>query len=195
MGWPQDPTPSSPGCARGLSKRDIPPRKMPKVWDPDPVLQIFMHWDLPLSCAQLMRKCAFIVALLSGRRLSELFDLKCDSNHMQLTNTFVQFIPASLSKTDWASRISPSICLRSYSKDASLCPVAIICALLVERDALDIRHNRLLFNPRRPDSLVTLAIFKGFIERSLRDAGIDARPRFNARHGSVFRPGKKSING
>jgi hypothetical protein len=121
-----------------------------------------------------VRKCTFIAALLSGRRLSELFDLKCDNN--QLTNTFVQFIPASLSKTDRASRIGPSICLRFYSEDALLCPVAIIRALLVERDALDICHDLLFFNPRRPDSLVTLAIFKGFIERSLRDAGIDAPP-------------------
>jgi hypothetical protein len=176
MGWPRDPTPSSPGCARNLSRRD-PPRKIPKVWNPDPVLQIFMHWELPLSCAQIVRKCAFIVALLSGRRQSELFDLKCDSNHLQLTNTFVQFIPASLSKTDRVSRIGPSICLRSYSEDASLCPVAIIRAPLVERDALDIRHDRLFFNPRRPDSLVTLATSKGFIERSLRDAGIDHPPQ------------------
>jgi hypothetical protein len=138
---------------------------MPKVWDPDPVLQIFMHWDLPLSCAQLVRKCAFIIAILSGRRLSELFNLKCDDNHLQLTNTFVQFIPASLSKTDRASGIGPSICLCSYSEDASLCPEAIIRTLLEERDALDIRHNRLFFNPRCPDSLVTLAIFKGFIKK------------------------------
>jgi hypothetical protein len=147
---------------------------MPKVWDSDPVLQIFMHWDLPLSCTQLVRKCAFIVAILSGRLLSELSDLKCDENHLQLMNVFVQFIPASLSKTDRASRIGPSICLRSYSQDASLCPVAIIRALLEERDALGIRHDHLFFNPTCPDSLVILAIFKGFIERSLRDAGIDA---------------------
>jgi hypothetical protein len=149
-------------CKGSFEKR--PPRKIPKVWDPDPVLQIFMHWNLPLSCARIVRKCAFIVALLSGRRLSELFDLKCDSNHLQLTNTFVQLIPALLSKSNRAGRIGPS--LRSYSEDASLCPVAIICALLVKRDALDIRHDHLFFNPRRQDSLVTLATFKGFIEEA-----------------------------
>jgi hypothetical protein len=41
-----------------------PPRKMPKVWDQNPVLDIFMHWTLPLSCAQIVRKCAFIIAIL-----------------------------------------------------------------------------------------------------------------------------------
>jgi hypothetical protein len=123
-----------------------------------------------------VRKCAFIVALLSGSQQSELFNLKCDSNHLQLTDTFVQFIPASLSKTDKAGRLGPSICLRAYRKYASLCPVAIISALLVERDALDVCHNHLFFNPRHPDSLVTLVTFKGFIERNLRDAGIDSLP-------------------
>jgi hypothetical protein len=54
--------------------------------------------------------------------------------------------------------------------------VAIIHALMEARDALDIRHNHPFFNARRPDSLVTLDTFKGFITRSLRDAGIDAPP-------------------
>jgi hypothetical protein len=75
-----------------------------------------------------------------------------------------------------AGKLGPSICLRAYREDASLCPMAIIRTLLVERDALDVRHNRLFFNPSRPDSLVTLNTFKGFIARSLLDAGIDAPP-------------------
>jgi hypothetical protein len=54
--------------------------------------------------------------------------------------------------------------------------VAVIRALLEARDALDIRHNRLFFNARHPDSIVTLEIFRGFITRSLRYAGIDAPP-------------------
>jgi hypothetical protein len=108
----------------------------------------------------------------------ELFKLKCDSNHLQLSDTFVQLVPAFLSKTDKASKIGHPICLRAYRNNASLCPVAIIRALLEERDVLDVYHDRLFFNPSRPDSLVTLDTFKGFITRSLRDASIDAPPRF-----------------
>jgi hypothetical protein len=44
------------------------------------------------------------------------------------------------------------------------------------RDVLDIRHDRLFFDARRPDSIVTLKTFRGFISRCLRDAGIDASP-------------------
>jgi hypothetical protein len=86
----------------------------------------------------------------------------------------VQLVPAYLSKTDKAGRTGPLICLRSWREDESLCPVAVIRALMEARDALDIRHNRLFFNTRRPDSIVSLKTFRGFITRSLRDAGIDA---------------------
>jgi hypothetical protein len=44
--------------------------------------------------------------------------------------------------------------------------VAIIRALLVERDTLDVRHSRLFFNSSRLDSLVTLDTFKGFTTRA-----------------------------
>jgi hypothetical protein len=161
---------------KGAFEKRLPPRKMPSVWDPNPVLDIFMHRTLPLSCAQLVRKCAFIIAIVSDRRLSELFNLKFDVNHLQLSDNFVQLVPAYLTKTEKASRISHAICLRSYREDESLCPVAIIRALMEERDSLDIRHDRLFFNACRLDSLVTLNTFKGFITRSLQDAGIDAPP-------------------
>jgi hypothetical protein len=133
-----------------------------------------MHWLLPLSYAQLVRKCAFILAILSGRRLLELFNLKCNISHLQSSNNFVQLVPAYLSKTDKAGHIGPPICLRSWREDESLCPVAIIRAFMEARDALDIRHNHLFFNAPRPDSIVTLETSRGFITRCLRDAGIDA---------------------
>jgi hypothetical protein len=126
-----------------------------------------MHWILPLSYAQLMRKCAFILAILSGRRLSELFGLKCDIDHLQISNDSVQLVPASLSKRNRAGRIGLPICLSFWREDASICPVAVIRALLEARDVLDIRHDRLFFTARRPDSMVTLETFRGFISRCL----------------------------
>jgi hypothetical protein len=161
---------------KGAFTRRAPPRKVPSVWDPTPVMDIFMHWTLPLSCAQLVRKCAFILAVTSGRRLSELFALKCDDKHIQIYDDFVQLVPASLSKTDRVGHLGPPICLRSWREDSSICPVAIILALLEERALLDICHNRLFLNVRRPDSIMTLKTFRGCISRCLRDAGIEAPP-------------------
>jgi hypothetical protein len=127
-------------CKGSFEKRP-PLRKVPSVWDPTPVLDIFMHWHLPLSYAQLVRKCAFILAILSGRRLSKFFNLKCNVSHLQISNYFVQLVPAYLSKTDKAGRIGPPICLKSWREDESLCPVAVIRTLLEVRDALDIQHD------------------------------------------------------
>jgi hypothetical protein len=93
-----------------------------------------------------------------------------------ISKDFVQLVPGSLSKTDRARRIGPPICLKSWRKDASLCPVAVIRALLEARDALDICHDRLFFNACCPDSTVTFKTFRGFITRRLQDAGIDAPP-------------------
>jgi hypothetical protein len=133
-----------------------------------------MHWTLPLSYAQLVRKCAFILAILSARRHSELFGLKSDVNHLQISINFVQLVPASLSKTDRAGHLDPAICLRSWREDASICPVAVIRTLLEARDVLDIRHDRLFFNARHLDSIDHT--FRGFISRCLRDAGIYTPP-------------------
>jgi hypothetical protein len=67
---------------KGPFERRPPSRKVSLVWDPNPVLDIFKHWPLLLSCAQLVRKCVFILAIISGRLLSELFNLKCDDSHL-----------------------------------------------------------------------------------------------------------------
>jgi site-specific recombinase XerD len=72
-------------CKGTFTKRP-PPRKVLSVRDPTPVLDIFMHSSLPLGCAQFVRKCAFILAILYGRRLSELFRLKCDDKHIVVNN-------------------------------------------------------------------------------------------------------------
>jgi hypothetical protein len=143
---------------KGSFEKGSPPCKVPSVWDPTLVLDNFMHWHIPLSYAQLVRKCAFILAIFSGRCFSELFNLKCDVSHLQISNNLMQLVPASLSKTDKAGCIGPPICLKFWREDTSLCPVAVIRALLEARDALDIQHDQLFFNPRRPDFVMTLKL-------------------------------------
>jgi hypothetical protein len=87
-------------------------------------MDLFMHWSFPLSSAQLVRKCAFILAITSARRLSKLFSLKCIGKHIQINN-FVQFVPSSLSKTDHAGHLGPPIRLKAWREDASICPVPV----------------------------------------------------------------------
>jgi hypothetical protein len=135
-----------------------------------------MHWSLSLSCAQLVRKFTFILAITSARRLSKLFSLKCIGQHIQINDDFVQFVLASLSKTDRVGHLGPPIHLRAWKKDASICPVAITRALLAETVVLDIRHDRLFFDIHRPHTVMSLESFRGCISRCLQDTGIEAPP-------------------
>jgi hypothetical protein len=75
-------------CEGSFEKRPLL-REVPSVWVPTPVLDFFMHWCLPMGYAQLVRKCVFILAILSGRLLLELFNLKCDVSHLQISNDLV----------------------------------------------------------------------------------------------------------
>jgi hypothetical protein len=135
-----------------------------------------MHWSLPLSRAQLMRKCAFIFAITSAKQLSKLFSLKCIGNHIQVNDDSVQFVPSSLSKTYCAGHFGPPICLKAWKEDASICPVPLTRTLLTERVNLDIRHYCLFFNIQRPDAEMSLASFQRCICWCLQDAGILAPP-------------------
>jgi hypothetical protein len=56
---------------KGSFEGRAPPLKVPSVWDPTPVLNIVMHGHFPLSYAQLVRKCAFI--LVGGTVDREIF--------------------------------------------------------------------------------------------------------------------------
>jgi hypothetical protein len=134
-----------------------------------------MHWHLPLSYAQLMRKCAFILAILSGRRLSELFNLKCDVSHLQISNNFVQLVPTFLSKTDKAGRIGPPIFLKSWREDESYLPSGSHPHPLGSKRRP--RHSTQPSILQRPSSVLhgDSQNFQRIITRSLRDAGIDAQ--------------------
>jgi hypothetical protein len=135
-----------------------------------------MHCSLPLRRAQLVRKCAFIFAITSARRLSELFSLKCIGKHIQINDDFVQFVPSSLSKTDRAGHFGVPIRLKAWKEDASICPVALTRAILTERVNLDICHDRLFFDIQRPDAKMSLESFQRCIRWCLQDAGIEAPP-------------------
>jgi hypothetical protein len=108
---------------KGVFTKRPPIRKVPSVWDPALVLECFMYWTLRLSRAQLVRKRAFIFAITSARRLSELCSLKCIGNHIQVNDDFVQFVPSSLSKMDRAGHFGLPIRLKAWKEDASIFPV------------------------------------------------------------------------
>jgi hypothetical protein len=56
-------------------------RANPALWDPLKVLNVFQHWPVSLPFSSLIRKGAFLMALTTAKRPSELVALLCNVNH------------------------------------------------------------------------------------------------------------------
>jgi len=67
---------------------------------PNPSLRHFYALDSSPELREEVRPHLSYPIGLSGRRLSELFGLKCDDKHIQISIEIVQLVPASLSKTE-----------------------------------------------------------------------------------------------
>jgi hypothetical protein len=55
----------------------------PALWDPLKVLSVFQHWPVSLSLSSLMQKGAFLMALTTAKRPSELVAFLCDDTHFR----------------------------------------------------------------------------------------------------------------
>jgi hypothetical protein len=127
-----------------------------------------MHWTLLLSCAQIVRSAPSLLPSFPVDAYWNCSTFNCLTIlYSWCQHIYPRQIKQAASATPFASdRIGRT---NLYAQWHSSAPSW-------KKDALDVRHDRLFFNTRRPDSLVTLDTFKGFITRSLRDAGIDAPP-------------------
>ena len=135
-----------------------------------------MHWSLPLQLHQLMRKTAFLIAIVSARRPSEVSALRCDPNHLILGDDFIRFIPARLSKTDRQSHLGPPIVIKPWKEDRSICPVDAVRHILSERRRLEISHSQLFFDWNAPFEPMDTLKFSRCIKWCLDQAGIQAPP-------------------
>jgi hypothetical protein len=82
------------------------------LWDPLKVLSGFLHWHVSLPLSSLMRKGAFLMALTTAKRPSELVALLCDDNHFRWEDDNLRFVPSRLTKTDTStSSLGRKICV------------------------------------------------------------------------------------
>lgn len=161
---------------KGAFEAKPPARKKAPLWDPRKVLQTFQQAPDPLSIKDLIHKAAFIIAIVTGKRHSELHDLKSDNVHLTVTDSFVQFVPHKLSKTDRLNFLGDPFAIAAWSQEVSLCPVRVVTDLLSRKRQLLINHDSLFFSWDPPHPPLPLATFRNCILRSLRDAGIAATP-------------------
>jgi hypothetical protein len=82
-------------------------RANPALWDPLKVLSIFQHWPVDLPLSNLIRKGAFLIALTTAKRPTELVALLCDDNHFRWEGENLRFVPSRLTKTDHPGHLAP----------------------------------------------------------------------------------------
>ena len=113
------------------------------------VFTVFYSSPLPLNFVALQGKLAFLVAMASSRRPSEVASLRCSLAFMVINADSVHFLPSRLSKTDRPGHKGPPILIRhlpAYSGgDVSLCPIASLEEFLDFRRSLRIPHDFLFF--------------------------------------------------
>ena len=162
---------------KGIFHQRPPQRRVYQPWDVGKVLAVFSSWSSPLDFKQLQRKTAFLIAMATARRPSELASLRCSPAFMSRSSAGVRFIPSALSKTDRHSHLGPPITIsRLDSEDTSFCPVSSLDALLRMRQELGIRHDYVFCDFRHPHAKISSAAFARRLAWPLRRAGISAPP-------------------
>ena len=162
---------------KGIFHRRPPHRRLFQAWDVGKVFTVFSALKSPLDFRHLLRKTAFLLAMASARRPSELASLRCAPAFMIISTSGVRFLPSSLSKTDRDSHLGPPLIVsRLPAADSAICPVSSLEALLRHRLDLGIEHDFIFSQFRPPFARLSSAGFARLIAWALKSAGISAPP-------------------
>ena len=135
---------------KGIFHKRPPSRRSFPMWHPDDVFRLFSAWPRPLSVDAVLQLAAFLVAIATCRRLSELVSLRVDDNFLFLSDHSARFIPTRLSKTDRPNHMGPPIMVYAFPADPSLCPVEAVKTVISVRRSLGLTHPYLFFASRHP---------------------------------------------
>jgi hypothetical protein len=81
---------------KGVFTSRPPKCKVPVIWDPSKVVDIFQHWPVPLPLSHLMEKGAFLLAIVTAKRAHELDTLFSDAIHFSFEGDALCFVPSRL---------------------------------------------------------------------------------------------------
>jgi hypothetical protein len=123
-----------------------------------------------------MRKGAFLMALTTAKRASQLVALSCDDTHFQWEGDYARFVPLRLGKTDRPGHLAPPFYVKPWKDDLCVCPVEVIRLILKERDRLHLQHSAVFFSWTFPHKPLDPAAFECCIRYCLVKAGIQAAP-------------------
>jgi hypothetical protein len=149
-------------------------RAAPALWDPLKVLSVFQHWPVNLPLSSLMWKGAFLIAIVTAKKPSELVALLCDDNHFRREGENLRFVPSRLTKTDRPGHLAPPFYVKPWKEDLCVCPVETVRLILLERDHLRLQHSAIFFSWTFPHKPLDAATFERCIQFCLVKAGIQA---------------------
>ena len=161
---------------RGIFLKRPPSRRVFHPWRINDVFDVFRAWSPPLSLRQLQRKAAFLLAIASARRPSELSSLRFSESFMIINSDFVRFIPSALSKTDRQTYLGHPIVIRRLPPDEDMCPVLALEGFLAVRRPLSTSHDYVFCDFRHPHRPISASAFASRLSWCLRKAGISAPP-------------------
>jgi hypothetical protein len=121
-----------------------------------------------------MRKGAFLMALATAKRASELVSLLSDANHFRWEGENIRFTPSRLTKTDRLGHLSPPFYVKPWKEDLCVCPVETVRLILLERNRLCLQHSVIFFSWTFPHKPLDAAAFNRCIQFCLVKAGIQA---------------------
>ena len=165
---------------RGIFMRRPPARRFFHSWDVASVFAVFSSAPLPLDFATFQRKVAFLLAMASSRRPSEIVSLRISSSFLIINDDCARFLPSRLSKTDRPGHLGPPIVIRRLpafsGDDVSLCPVAALEDFLQFRRSKGVSHDFLFSSAFPPHAPLSTQAFSDLLRWSFRRAGIVAPP-------------------
>ena len=158
-----------------LDSNRPPSRRMFQSWN---VTSVFEKLPPPDTFVIAQRRCAFLLAMASSRRPSEIASLKCSTAFMTISADKVRFIPSRLSKTDRQNHLGPAIVINRLPSPSpqSPCPVVALESLLLLRISLNIAHDHIFSMPHPPFVQIDVGHLSSFIKECFRHAGASAPP-------------------
>ena len=161
---------------KGVHNHRPPSRRLFPSWNAGQVVSSFKDWPSPPPLHLQIRKAAFLLAMASTRRPSELAGLRISTSYLSINSTSARFVPTRLNKTDKAGHMGKPIIVYRLSADPSLCPVAAVESLISLREEEDIPHDYLFCEDKAPFKRLSTSAFSRRIGWILRQAGVDAPP-------------------
>ena len=164
---------------KGVHNLRPPNPRYSVTWDTTVVIEYLA--SLPtdnMSTKLLSYKTVMLLTLLSGQRVSTLYNFRIDE--MQLRMNEILFNVTALLKHDRVSRKKEPIIFHAYPHDEKLCPVTLIKQYMLVRDALVPSTEKAFFVTHgKPYHAATKDTLARWVKNTMSLSGVDI---------AVFRP-------